>query len=1379
MAQDENNGQKLKIKGIGKFLLRHKLALILIILAIVLAVSIIGAYLTKIISGKENSSNPKNAPAAIRSFTNNVTIDENGNISFEKTPRELWEELVESGNDITKELDSAEELAKLINVQTVTEYLYTGPNPETAKLDIEKISKDIDSKNTQGIIKLKRKLADDKEIYMEYKSPSEFQEIINSGNKDEALKYFTVEQKTSNGGSSGGTNTVEGVSHWPSPDSNTITSPFGPRTSPTAGASSNHGGIDIGASQGTDIEAAEAGEVVANAFQDGGAGYYVTIDHGNGIRTLYMHMNSQSSLTIGEKVTKGQVIGHVGQTGAATGPHLHFEIRVNGEKVNPLNYKYDNGMGEGTGGIGSIYNTTSNQYNDSNEETTQSMSNSQTQENTQDITANTDSTDIFGRYYSQAETLMQNMTIEEKVGQLFLASYPSQVETATNQIQTMHPGGYIIMGNILNSKETLNQIIQTNQNGSKIKMFYAVDEEGGSVTRLTTSDSPRNIYNNAGGGETGISALVEDAKNKTSILKQYGINMNLSPVADIVTNPNSALYNRSLGQNAQITSNYIEAVVKQMNSDSMLSSVKHFPGYGNNTNNSDWAQVIDNRTREEYEASDLLPFKAAISAGAPTIMVNNIIVNSMDSQLPATLSQSVNGVLRNELGYTGLILTDDINAQSLNNYDNVAVKAILAGNDVILTSNFQTHYSEVLNAVNNGTISENTLDTAVRRILACKYYSGILTSENTDSSSTTQSPGVINTNSRFIAKIAKPTSNGTVTTQEIDYQSYTTKYSMPFNYLWAMLLIGEDKDFVFDLADLVYNSEIEITVFDSQITNTTTREEQYQETREVSDEIRVLPDVRTSSSSNTSTTYSMQVALTKANTWCVYYEQPYEYSNLPEQSSTSEWEEAQNIGNRVNRKIRTKTSTTGFTYNLLQAETKGKVDKDSDEPNFVTVFNSHSKAKTNILGARLMLFEILESNQDTVDLVDLTKYLFYEATGIDYGVTDYDFDIFDPENFRVVESFYGGTFEERIWFALLDAGYSKEAAAGAMGNFWGESGMIAIRVQGDFSSGYTQSQEYTQKVDSGEVSEYSFVHGGPGGGGYGLAQWTFSTRKQGLYSFAKHKGVSIGDEDMQIEYMLGEISPSGGADGYATAQIGGLANRGYSRSDWENASTPEYAAEAFCWLYEGPIAWNGNRSTKAREYYDKYKNAEKASGSGGAYANASASEKVKFLFPNGIPTSEAQLLPYLTDISVPTTTKDGTKTMTRVQVHKAIAQDVYDACLAAQNEGFKIYSIGGYRTFGTDTAGKSGGLSYSQHCYGLAVDINPSENGQYLKKTQDQKTVDYLTGKLNAGGEYNPNYELSIKPNSALVSKFKSLGWGWGGEWHTSKDYMHFSFMGT
>ncbi len=117
----------------------------------------------------------------------------------------------------------------------------------------------------------------------------------------------------------------------------TITSPFGMRKHPILGYERMHNGVDMSAAQGTPVYAAKSGRVTVAAYQAGGAGYYVSINHGDGFSSVYMHM-THFIVSAGQYVNAGQVIGYVGSTGLSTGPHLHFGISYNGKYVNPLAY---------------------------------------------------------------------------------------------------------------------------------------------------------------------------------------------------------------------------------------------------------------------------------------------------------------------------------------------------------------------------------------------------------------------------------------------------------------------------------------------------------------------------------------------------------------------------------------------------------------------------------------------------------------------------------------------------------------------------------------------------------------------------------------------------------------------------------------------------------------------------------------------------------------------------------------------------------------------------------------------------------------------------------------------------------------------------------
>lgn len=217
---------------------------------------------------------------------------------------------------------------------------------------------------------------------------------------------------------------------------------------------------------------------------------------------------------------------------------------------------------------------------------------------------------------------------------------------------------------------------------------------------------------------------------------------------------------------------------------------------------------------------------------------------------------------------------------------------------------------------------------------------------------------------------------------------------------------------------------------------------------------------------------------------------------------------------------------------------------------------------SNLVEGRKMMFDMLADNERTQSYERLMRYLLYLLTGNDYGVTEFDFNEFLNGTFYNVSGIYGNTVQEKVWWALIGAGYSKEAAAGAMGNIEVESGGF----------------------------DPSAIEGGSGIG-FGLCQWSFGRRTQ-LEQYAASKGVSASDVDTQIEFLLGELTPGGGADGYATYQMGSGMN-GYTVNNWKNASSPEDAAVAFCWVFERPGIPNmSRRKEAARRYYDEFKDAK-------------------------------------------------------------------------------------------------------------------------------------------------------------------------------------------
>lgn len=332
--------------------------------------------------------------------------------------------------------------------------------------------------------------------------------------------------------------------------------------------------------------------------------------------------------------------------------------------------------------------------------------------------------------------MLASMTLEEKVGQMIFARCPAsgQIEA----IEQYHLGGYLLFGRdycdsdgTWLTREQFTETLASYQTASKIPMLIGSDEEGGSVTRASRNPnlfsdlfrSPQKLWESGG-----WDAIESDAREKSTSLLALGINVNFAPVADVSTNPEDFIYARTLGQDATATAQYVRCVVEEMENAGIGAVLKHFPGYGNNVD-THTGIAVDERPYECFETSDFLPFLAGIEAGADSVLVSHNIVTSMDATLPASLSPEVHRVLREELGFEGVIITDDLAMDAVKAYaedSSAAVLAVLAGNDMIVTTSFAEDIAAILSAVADGTITTEQIDCAVRRVLAWKYDLGLL-----------------------------------------------------------------------------------------------------------------------------------------------------------------------------------------------------------------------------------------------------------------------------------------------------------------------------------------------------------------------------------------------------------------------------------------------------------------------------------------------------------------------------------------------------------------------------------------------------------------------------------------------------------------------------
>lgn len=334
------------------------------------------------------------------------------------------------------------------------------------------------------------------------------------------------------------------------------------------------------------------------------------------------------------------------------------------------------------------------------------------------------------------DSLLSGMTLEEKVGQMFFVRCPDV--QAAEKVSEYHLGGYLLFGRDFQTStgdwltaEAFTANVAAYQAASEIPLLIGVDEEGGTVARATRNpnlfsakrQSPQAVY-----AQGGMEAVLEDTRQVNQGLLSYGINVNFAPVADVSTDSSDFIYDRSFGQDAAATADYIAQAVTEMDTVGIGSVLKHFPGYGSNTD-THTGVAIDERPWETFVNEDFLPFQAGIDAGADCVLVSHNVVTCMDDTLPASLSPEVHQVLREELGFTGVVLTDDLAMDAVEAYaedGSVAVLAVLAGNDMIVTTNFTTQIPQVIAAVEDGTIDESRIDQAVSRVLGWKYDLGLL-----------------------------------------------------------------------------------------------------------------------------------------------------------------------------------------------------------------------------------------------------------------------------------------------------------------------------------------------------------------------------------------------------------------------------------------------------------------------------------------------------------------------------------------------------------------------------------------------------------------------------------------------------------------------------
>lgn len=337
------------------------------------------------------------------------------------------------------------------------------------------------------------------------------------------------------------------------------------------------------------------------------------------------------------------------------------------------------------------------------------------------------------------EASISEMPLEDRVAGLFMITPEALTgvdkairagEGTREALNKYAVGGLVYFSQNITDKEQLMEMLTNTRSMSKYPIFLAVDEEGGTVRRVGDSSiEVEEVGNMSDIGAAGdVNAAYDSGAVIASYLYELGFNVDFAPVADVVADvENSAIGTRSFGSDPAAVGDMVSSMVSGIQDTGISSCLKHFPGIGAAGEDTHDGMVVIEKSAEELSASELIPFKAGIDAGAHFVMVGHAsLPNVIGDNTPCSLSEAmITNTLRGELGYNGIVITDAMNMSAITEYyaaDEAAVMALKAGADMILMpENFETAYNGVLAAVQEGVIAEERVNESLKRIYRVKY----------------------------------------------------------------------------------------------------------------------------------------------------------------------------------------------------------------------------------------------------------------------------------------------------------------------------------------------------------------------------------------------------------------------------------------------------------------------------------------------------------------------------------------------------------------------------------------------------------------------------------------------------------------------------------
>lgn len=338
------------------------------------------------------------------------------------------------------------------------------------------------------------------------------------------------------------------------------------------------------------------------------------------------------------------------------------------------------------------------------------------------------------------EETLEDMTTEEKIGQMIMMDFRNNddgtpmtelSQEAAEEIAAYHLGGVILFAENLDTAEQTKTLTEKMQETAELPLFIGIDEEGGIVSRLDKSNIPHEEIPSAALMEGDTARAEEAGRTIGRELRELGINVDFAPVADIYTNPdNTVIGERAFGTDAQTVSDMAAAFAAGLAEEGILAAAKHFPGHGDTATDSHYGVAMAEQTLEELRTVEFLPFQRLIEEGIPFVMAGHITTpNATEDGLPASLSAQTLALLRQELGFEGIIITDAMNMGAITEAFSPAESAVMAveaGADMVLMpADLEEAFRGLEEAVTSGEITEERLEESVRRILAEKYDAGL------------------------------------------------------------------------------------------------------------------------------------------------------------------------------------------------------------------------------------------------------------------------------------------------------------------------------------------------------------------------------------------------------------------------------------------------------------------------------------------------------------------------------------------------------------------------------------------------------------------------------------------------------------------------------